>query len=66
MGNLIGHILTYSPTNQELDNRLESTINRMLTVVLPDGSRKQIEGPATAYDVAAGIGPGLAKAAILA
>src|SRR5450432_3975256 len=38
----------------------------MLTVVLPDGNRKQLEGPSTAYDVAAGIGPGLAKAAILA
>jgi threonyl-tRNA synthetase len=38
----------------------------MLTVVLPDGNRKQLEGPATAYDVAAGIGPGLAKAAIVA
>jgi threonyl-tRNA synthetase len=38
----------------------------MLTVVLPDGSRKQFDGPTTAYDVAASIGPGLAKAAILA
>jgi threonyl-tRNA synthetase len=38
----------------------------MLTIVLPDGSRKQLEEPTTAYDVAAGIGPGLAKAAILA
>jgi threonyl-tRNA synthetase len=38
----------------------------MLTVTLPDGSQKQFEGPTTAYDVAAGIGPGLAKAAILA
>ena len=45
---------------------MESTINRMLTVVLPDGSRKQFDGPTTTYDVAAGIGPGLAKAAILA
>jgi threonyl-tRNA synthetase len=38
----------------------------MLAVILPDGSRKQFDGPVTAYDVAAGIGPGLAKAAILA
>jgi threonyl-tRNA synthetase len=38
----------------------------MLAVVLPDGSRKQFEIPVTAYDVAASIGPGLAKAAILA
>jgi threonyl-tRNA synthetase len=38
----------------------------MLTVTLPDGSRKQFEQPVTAYDVAAGIGAGLAKAAVLA
>jgi threonyl-tRNA synthetase len=38
----------------------------MLAVVLPDGSRKQFEKPVTAYEVAASIGPGLAKAAILA
>src|SRR3954469_9428014 len=38
----------------------------MLAVILPDGSRKQFDCPVSAYDVAAGIGPGLAKAAILA
>jgi threonyl-tRNA synthetase len=38
----------------------------MLTIVLPDGSRKQFDTPVTAYDVAASIGAGLAKAAILA
>jgi threonyl-tRNA synthetase len=38
----------------------------MLTVTLPDGSRKQFERPVSAYDVAAEIGPGLAKAAVLA
>src|SRR5262245_32123366 len=38
----------------------------MLTVVLPDGSRKQFDRAVSAYDVAAEIGPGLAKAAILA
>ncbi len=38
----------------------------MLDVILPDGSRKQFDGPVSAYDVAASIGPGLAKAAILA
>lgn len=38
----------------------------MLTVTLPDGSRKQFDRPVSAYDVAAEIGPGLAKAAILA
>ena len=38
----------------------------MLTVILPDGSRKQFDRPVTACDVAAEIGPGLAKAAVLA
>ena len=38
----------------------------MLVVILPDGSRKQFDRPVSTYDVAAEIGPGLAKAAILA
>ncbi len=38
----------------------------MLAVVLPDGSRKQFERSVTPYEVAAQIGPGLAKAAVLA
>jgi threonyl-tRNA synthetase len=38
----------------------------MLAVILPDGSRKQFDRTVSAYDVAAQIGPGLAKAAILA
>jgi threonyl-tRNA synthetase len=38
----------------------------MLIVTLPDGSRKQFDRLVTAYDVAAEIGPGLAKAAVLA
>jgi threonyl-tRNA synthetase len=38
----------------------------MLAVILPDGSRKQFDQSVSAYDVAASIGPGLAKAAILA
>jgi threonyl-tRNA synthetase len=38
----------------------------MLAVILPDGSRKQFDRPVSAYDIAAEIGPGLAKAAILA
>jgi threonyl-tRNA synthetase len=38
----------------------------MLTVILPDGSRKQFDKAVSAYDVAADIGPGLAKAAVLA
>ena len=38
----------------------------MLVVVLPDGSRREFESAVSAYDVAAEIGAGLAKAAILA
>ena len=38
----------------------------MLTVGLPDGSEKQFEQSTTAAEVAADIGPGLAKAALAA
>ena len=38
----------------------------VLTVILPDGSRKEVDVTATAYDVAAGISGGLARAAIAA
>ena len=38
----------------------------MPTVILPDGSRREFEAPASAYDVAAEIGTGLAKAAVVA
>jgi len=36
----------------------------MITITLPDGNRKSFEQPVTLRDVAAAIGPGLAKAAI--
>ena len=35
-----------------------------VAVTLPDGSRREFPGPVTGADVAAAIGPGLAKAAI--
>ena len=38
----------------------------MLTVTLPDGSQKNFDQPVTPADVAADIGPGLAKAALCA
>lgn len=38
----------------------------MVTVQLPDGSRKEFDDGASSYDVAKGIGAGLAKAAVLA
>jgi threonyl-tRNA synthetase len=37
---------------------------RPVTVTLPDGSRREFPGPLTGADVAAAVGPGLAKAAI--
>ncbi|MCW5636068.1 MAG: threonine--tRNA ligase [Rubrivivax sp.] len=36
----------------------------MLKITLPDGSHREFEGPVTVAEVAAAIGPGLAKAAI--
>src|SRR5687767_10851482 len=36
----------------------------MISIQLPDGSHRSYEGPVTVADVAASIGPGLAKAAI--
>jgi threonyl-tRNA synthetase len=38
----------------------------MVQVRLPDGTEKQFQSPVTPRDVAAGIGPGLAKAALAA
>jgi threonyl-tRNA synthetase len=36
----------------------------MITITLPDGSRREYPGPITVAEVAASIGPGLAKAAL--
>ena len=38
----------------------------MPTVTLPDGSTRSYDAPVTAAQIAADIGPGLAKAAMLA
>ena len=38
----------------------------MPVITLPDGAKRQYDQPITAYDVAADIGPGLAKAALAA
>ena len=35
-----------------------------VTVTLPDGSRREFPGPVSGADIAAAIGPGLARAAI--
>jgi threonyl-tRNA synthetase len=36
----------------------------MIAITLPDGSRREFDGPVTVAEVAASIGPGLAKAAL--
>ena len=36
----------------------------MISIELPDGSRREFPGPVTVAEVAASIGPGLAKAAL--
>ena len=36
----------------------------MIAITLPDGSRREFEGPVSVQDVAASIGAGLAKAAL--
>jgi threonyl-tRNA synthetase len=36
----------------------------MITITLPDGSRREFEAPVSVMDVARGIGPGLAKATV--
>src|SRR5688500_1334031 len=36
----------------------------MITITLPDGSRREFDNPVSVADVAASIGPGLAKAAL--
>ena len=36
----------------------------MVSIQLPDGSRREFPGPVTVEEVAASIGPGLAKAAL--
>ena len=36
----------------------------MPTITLPDGSRREFDQPVSVYEVAADIGPGLAKAAL--
>ncbi len=41
-------------------------MSEMITITLPDGSSREMAAGATPYDVAAAIGPGLAKAAIAA
>lgn len=45
---------------------MSDTSTSLITVELPDGSEKTFDSPATPFDVASDIGPGLAKAAVCA
>src|SRR6478609_6697449 len=44
--------------------RFSAGIQSMISITLPDGSRREYPNPVTVADVAASIGPGLAKAAL--
>jgi threonyl-tRNA synthetase len=57
---VVGGSIPLVPTKYTL-TEIEMT---MFTVTLPDGSQKQYPQPVTVHDVAAGIGEGLAKAAL--
>lgn len=48
------------------DERTVDTMTELLKISLPDGSVRELERGATPADVAAAIGPGLAKAALAA
>ena len=44
--------------------RREEPGSRMVAITLPDGARKEFDGPVTGQQLAESIGPGLAKAAL--
>jgi threonyl-tRNA synthetase len=43
---------------------MDQAVSSAVTISLPDGSRREFDGPVTGADIAADIGPGLAKAAL--
>jgi threonyl-tRNA synthetase len=43
---------------------MQTVDSEMLVITLPDGSQRRFDGPVTVADIAADIGPGLAKAAL--
>jgi threonyl-tRNA synthetase len=43
---------------------MDSPVRRPVTLTLPDGSRREFPGPVTGAELAAAIGPGLARAAV--
>ena len=48
----------YGDIMAEADNKTQ------VTITLPDGSKRDFSGPVTGFEIAADIGPGLAKAAL--
>ena len=42
----------------------EADNNDQVMITLPDGSKRNFSGPVTGFEIAADIGPGLAKAAL--
>src|SRR6187401_3242819 len=55
-----------APEFDRARNRLRTTMSELLKISLPDGSVREMPIGSTPADVAAAIGPGLAKAAIAA
>ena len=43
---------------------MDQAVSSAVTISLPDGSKREFDGPITGADIAADIGPGLAKAAL--
>jgi len=43
---------------------MDQAVSSAVTISLPDGSRREFDGPVTGADIASDIGPGLAKAAL--
>lgn len=43
---------------------MDQAVSSAVTISLPDGSRREFDGPVTGADIASDIGPGLAKTAL--
>src|SRR4030088_367531 len=50
--------------SETVNQEINSPVRRPVTLTLPDGSRREFPQPVTGAELAAAIGPGLAKAAV--
>src|SRR5882757_1152970 len=50
--------------SETVNQEVNSPVRRPVTLTLPDGSRREFPQPVTGAELAAAIGPGLAKAAV--